>query len=189
MAREEYVITCTAGQHYSFWFVRLQLRNEEFSNIFLMSSKGVRISLNKQRALHIESKLAFSTLKVLFYSLSLRRVSTKLWGVMNSILFDYQSQPTRPRKSENSLIEFYLLNWSIFDAPNRVNLERNRQKKSLHYESKLMNFFSIKLCNVERKSPSCKDQMWCDCQCLLKSRFNQWLESRTELLWPMINSF
>lgn len=129
MEREKYVITCTAGQHYSFWFVRLQLRNEEFSNIFLMSSKGVRISLNKQRALHIESKLAFSTLKVLFYSLSLRRVSTKLWGVMNSILFDYQSQPTRPRKSENSLIEFYLLNWSIFDAPNRVNLERNRQKK------------------------------------------------------------
>lgn len=72
----------------------------------LIESKGVRISLTREgkinKALHMNRNWLF-----FFGNLS---YSLKLWGVMNSILFDYANQTEK--NSKISLIEFYLLNWS-----------------------------------------------------------------------------
>lgn len=71
----------------------------------LMESKGVRISLTREGKINKasnESKLAFyvhgNLLSILLC------VSVKLWGVMNSILFDYANQTEENRKL---LIEFF----------------------------------------------------------------------------------
>lgn len=64
-----------------------------------MESKGVRISLNKQRALHVESKLAFFTIpRQIFSSLSASSIEA-LGG--NEFDIVWLPKPTRPRKTEN----------------------------------------------------------------------------------------
>ena len=141
----QYVITCTAGKHYSFISFYSCIRgekkvNKNFSNIFffglrkktLMKSKGVKISLTRDgkinKALHMNWNW-------LFYSVPL-----KLWGVMNSILFDYTNQTEENRKLlwSNSVVCYWIDQFSM------LQIEWiSYHTKKVHYKFKLMNFFSL----------------------------------------------